>query len=81
MGSILSKADLIFYNGVNLETGGNAWFTKLVKNANKEENKDYFAASDGIDVIAQRSFDFCLVFLEGREHWLVVLWQLLVVFF
>lgn len=51
-----SKADLIFYNGINLETGGNAWFTKLVKNANKTENKDYFAVSDGVDVI----------YLEGK---------------
>ncbi|MGH2285547.1 metal ABC transporter solute-binding protein, Zn/Mn family, partial [Enterococcus faecalis] len=41
-----SKADLIFYKGVNLETGENAWFTKLVKNPNKEQNKDYCAASD-----------------------------------
>ncbi|BDP85735.1 hypothetical protein EfmAA610_29450 [Enterococcus faecium] len=31
---------------------------KLVKNANKEENKDYFAASDGIDVI----------YLEGQSE-------------
>lgn len=46
-----SQADVIFYNGINLETGGNAWFSKLVKNANKEENKDYFAVSDGVDVI------------------------------
>ena len=53
-----SKADLIFYNGINLETGGNAWFTKLVKNANKEENKDYYAVSDGVDVI----------YLEGQSE-------------
>nr|WP_124057716.1 metal ABC transporter substrate-binding protein [Vaginisenegalia massiliensis] len=53
-----SQADLIFYNGINLETGGNAWFTKLVKNANKKANKDYFAASDGIEVI----------YLEGKNE-------------
>lgn len=53
-----SEADLIFYNGINLETGGNAWFTKLVENANKTENKDYFAVSDGVDVI----------YLEGQNE-------------
>ncbi|KXT73018.1 Manganese ABC transporter, periplasmic-binding protein SitA [Streptococcus sp. DD10] len=53
-----SQADLIFYNGINLETGGNAWFTKLVKNAKKTENKDYFAVSDGVDVI----------YLEGESE-------------
>ena len=53
-----SQADLIFYNGINLETGGNAWFTKLVKNANKEENKDYYAVSDGVEVI----------YLEGQNE-------------
>lgn len=53
-----TNADLIFYNGVNLETGGNAWFTKMVKNANKKENKDYFAVSDGIEVI----------YLEGQSE-------------
>lgn len=41
---------MIFYNGINLEDGGQAWFTKLVKML-KNENKDYFAVSDGIDVI------------------------------
>lgn len=46
-----TTADLIFYNGINLEDGGQAWFTKLVKNAKKKKNKDYFAVSDGIDVI------------------------------
>ena len=53
-----SKADLIFYNGINLETGGNAWFTKLVKNAKKTENKDYYAVSNGVDVI----------YLEGQNE-------------
>ncbi|MBP2620569.1 metal ABC transporter substrate-binding lipoprotein [Streptococcus panodentis] len=53
-----SQADLIFYNGINLETGGNAWFTKLVDNAQKKENKDYYAVSDGIDVI----------YLEGQNE-------------
>ncbi len=33
-----------------LETGGNAWFTKLVENAQKKENKDYYAVSEGVDV-------------------------------
>ena len=53
-----SKADLIFYNGINLETGGNAWFTKLVENAQKKENKDYYAVSDGVEVI----------YLEGQNE-------------
>ena len=53
-----SQADLIFYNGINLETGGNAWFTKLVQNAKKEENKDYYAVSNGVDVI----------YLEGENE-------------
>lgn len=52
-----SRADLIFYNGINLETGGNAWFTKLVKNANKKENVDYFPVSRGVDII----------YLEGKS--------------
>ena len=53
-----SKADLIFYNGINLETGGNAWFTKLVENAQKKENKDYYAVSDGVEDI----------YLEGQNE-------------
>lgn len=53
-----TDADLIFYNGINLENGGHAWFTKLVKNANKTADKDYFAVSDGIKVI----------YLEGKSE-------------
>ena len=34
-----SNADVIFYNGINLEDGGQAWFTKLVKNAQKRKTK------------------------------------------
>ena len=53
-----SEANLILYNGINLETGGNAWFTKLVQNAKKEENKDYYAVSEGVDGI----------YLEGQNE-------------
>jgi len=54
----VQKADLIFYNGINLENGGDAWFTKMVNNAKKEANKDYFAVSDGVEVI----------YLEGQNE-------------
>ncbi|MBC5635363.1 metal ABC transporter substrate-binding protein [Ornithinibacillus sp. BX22] len=53
-----TDADIVFYNGLNLETGGNAWFTKLMQNANKEENKDYFAVSEGVAPL----------YLEGKEE-------------
>ncbi|AND79270.1 metal ABC transporter substrate-binding protein [Streptococcus pantholopis] len=51
-----AEADLIFYNGINLETGGNAWFKKLIKNTGKKKNQDYFAVSDGVEPI----------YLEGK---------------
>ena len=54
----VQKADLIFYNGINLEYAEDAWFTKMVKNAGKVADKDYFAVSDGVDVI----------YLEGENE-------------
>ena len=43
-----TDADVIFYNGLNLETGGNGWFVKLMETAKKEEGKDYFSTSEGV---------------------------------
>ena len=46
-----TDADLILYNGINLEDHEDAWFIKLMKNEHKEINKDYFAVSKGVEVI------------------------------
>lgn len=53
-----AQADVVFYNGLNLETGGDAWFTKLIELTGKVENEDYFAVSDGVKVI----------YLEGQHQ-------------
>lgn len=45
-----SEADVVFYNGLNLETG-NGWFDKLMETAGKEENEDYFAVSKAVEPI------------------------------
>lgn len=45
-----SDADVIFYNGLNLETG-NGWFVNLMETAKKEKEKDYFAVSKNVEPI------------------------------
>ncbi len=45
-----AEADVVFYNGLNLETGGNGWFKKLVQSSKKTFGEDVFAVSKGISV-------------------------------
>ncbi|MCI1892372.1 MAG: zinc ABC transporter substrate-binding protein [Schleiferilactobacillus harbinensis] len=43
-----TEADILFHNGLNLETGGSGWFNKLVETAHKKFDRDVFAASAGV---------------------------------
>ena len=45
---VASDADLLFYNGLNLEGGENGWFFKLVKSVGKSEDK-IIEASEGVE--------------------------------
>lgn len=44
-----TEAEIIFFNGLNLETGGNSWFSKLMETSQKVEGTDYFAVSEGVE--------------------------------
>lgn len=43
-----AESDLVFHNGLNLETGGNGWFKKLLQTTHKDPQEDVFAASKGV---------------------------------
>lgn len=46
--STTQEADVLFHNGLNLETGGSGWFKKMYQNAGKKNNVDVFSVSKGV---------------------------------
>ncbi|WP_208797473.1 metal ABC transporter substrate-binding protein [Leuconostoc litchii] len=54
------EADILFHNGLNLETGGSGWFKKMYKNAGKQIDQQVFSVSKG--VVAKRLTD------KGKEN-------------
>lgn len=51
-----SNADVLFYNGLNLEGGEQGWFFKLVENVNADDNK-VFELMKGIEPLYLTSAD------------------------
>ncbi|MEX0380118.1 zinc ABC transporter substrate-binding protein [Leuconostoc sp. MS02] len=46
--STTQEADVLFHNGLNLETGGSGWFKKMYQNAGKKNNKEVYSVSTGV---------------------------------
>ncbi|ADG40522.1 endocarditis specific antigen [Leuconostoc kimchii IMSNU 11154] len=46
--STTQEADVLFHNGLNLETGGSGWFKKMYQNAGKKNNKEVYSVSAGV---------------------------------
>lgn len=44
-------SDVLFHNGLNLETGGSGWFKKMYQNAGKVENQQVFAVSENVEAL------------------------------
>ncbi|HJF33468.1 MAG TPA: metal ABC transporter substrate-binding protein [Sporosarcina psychrophila] len=55
--ALTTDADVVFYNGLNLEEG-NAWFTKLMETAGKAgEDAPVFRVSEGVEPMLLSSMD------------------------